>query len=80
MTTNDDVVVTLTTAMDTALADSNDHDPTFGISDGTSFIGFLTADKDGYGAASPCFNVEGDATNTNPLKRVQDNTGPKVSS
>ena len=27
--------------MDTALADSGDHDPTFGISDGTSFVGFI---------------------------------------
>ena len=59
LTTTDDVVVTLTIAMDTVLADSNDHDPTFGISDGTSFIGFRTVDKDNYHNHSPCFYTEG---------------------
>jgi len=41
VTTTDSVVVTLTIAMDTVLADSGDHDPIFGISDGTSFVGFI---------------------------------------
>ena len=78
--TTDDVVVTLTIAMDTALADSNDHDPIFGISDGTSFIGFQVVDKGNYHDHTPCFNIEGDTTNTNLINRVQDNTGPKVKS
>jgi len=80
LTTTDDVVVTLTIAMDTVLADSNDHDPTFGISDGTSFIGFGASDKDNYAGGVPCFNIEGDATNTNLINRVLDSTGPKVKS
>ena len=78
--TTDDVVVTLTIAMDTALADSNDHDPTFGISDGTSFIGFQVVDKDNYPSHSPCYNIEGDVTNTNLINRVRDITSPKVNS
>ena len=80
LTTADDLVVTLTIAMDTVLADSSDHDPVFGISDGTSFIGFMAADKDGYAGGSPCSNTEGDAINTNLHKRLQDATGPKVNS
>ena len=64
--------------MDTALADSTDHNPIFGISDGTSFIGFQTVDKDYYHNHSPCFNVEGDATNTNLINIAQDSTGPKM--
>ena len=32
--------------MDTTLADSGvDHDPSFGISDGTSFVGYEVIDK-----------------------------------
>ena len=50
------------------------------ISDGTSFIGFQTIDKDNYAGAVPCFNIEGDATNTRLINRVQDNTNPKVNS
>ena len=78
LTTTDDVVVTLTIAMDTALADSSDHDPTFGISDGISFIGFRTVDKINYHNHSPCFNVEGDTTNTNLLNTISDYASPKV--
>ena len=80
LTISDDVIITLTIAMDTTLADSSDHDPTFGISDGTSFIGFQVVDKDNYHDHTPCFNIEGDTTNTNLINRVQDNTGPKVKS
>ena len=80
LTATDSVVVTLTIAMDTVLADSSDHDPTFGISDGTSFVGFLVVDKGNYGNQSPCYNIEGDAINTNLNNRVQDSTGTKVNS
>ena len=80
LTATDSVVVKLTIAMDTVLADSGDHDPIFGISDGTSFIGFQAVDKDNYGTHSPCFNNEGDATNTYLNNRVSKSTGTKVSS
>ena len=80
LTTTNGVIVTLTIAMDTVLADSTDHDPIFGISDGTSFIGFQAIDKDNYAAGIPCFYNEGDAANTSLINRVQDSTGPKVNS
>ena len=80
LTATDSVVVKLTVAMDTVLADSSDHDPTLGISDGTSFIGFIAVDKDNYGSSSPCYNIEGDATNTNLNNRVYGSTGTKVNS
>ena len=42
------ISVTTTIAMDTALADSRDHDPTFKISDGKYLVGFVTDDKPNY--------------------------------
>ena len=60
LSTTDSVIVTITIAMDTALADSSDHDPTFSISDESSFIGFTQADKSNYCSQSPCFFMEGD--------------------
>ena len=80
LTSTDSVVVKLTIAMDTVLADSGDHDPIFGISDGTSFIGFYAVDKDNYRSSTPCYNIEGDATNTNLNNRISDTTGTKVNS
>ena len=53
LTATDSVVVTLTIAMDTALADSYDHDPIFGISEETSFIGFIVIDRRNYATEAP---------------------------
>ena len=39
----DSIIVKATVALDTELA-KGDHDPIFGISDGTSFIGFIAYD------------------------------------
>ena len=46
---NDCVGITITVAIDTVLGESTDHDPTFGVSDGTSFIGFTIPDVFDYG-------------------------------
>ena len=46
--------------MDTVLADSRDHDPLFGISDGKSFIGYVISDHRNYHDSSPCTKSEGD--------------------
>ena len=43
------ISVAMTIAMDTTLADSRDHDPSFGISDGKSFVGIQIPDKRTYG-------------------------------
>ena len=60
LTSTECISVTLTIAMDTALADGGDHDPIFGISDGKSFVGFLIADKGNYPTHSPCYSFEGE--------------------
>ena len=80
LTVTDSVVVTLTIAMDTVLADSGDHDPIFGISDGTSFIGFHAMDKDNYKDHTPCVYIEGDAINKTLNIRNRDITGTLVNS
>ena len=80
LTATDSVVVTLTIAMDTVLADSADHDPIFGISDGTSFIGFHVMDKDNYKDHTPCVYIEGDETNKTLNIGNRDITGTYVSS
>ena len=80
LTATDNVVVTLTVAMDTVLADSGDHDPSFGISDGTSFIGFIAVDKDNYAGEVPCYRREGDSTGNILQNILSDNTGMKVKS
>ena len=49
--------------MDTTLADSRDHDPLFGISDGESFVGYAIPYQGNYYGSSPCFNIEGDIIN-----------------
>jgi len=55
LTSTDSVTVTITIAVDNILASSEDHDPSFGISDGTSFVGFLAHDR----GSSPCNHYEG---------------------
>ena len=57
----DDVTITITVAMDTTWADSNDHDPIFGISDGENLFGFQTPDKNYYPNA-PCYGFQGRST------------------
>ena len=54
------ISVAITIAMDTALADSRDHDPSFGISDGKSFVGFILSDHRNYYEGPPCKISEGD--------------------
>ena len=47
--------------MDTTWADSNDHDPIFGISDGENLFGFQTPDNNYYPNA-PCYGFQGRST------------------
>ena len=72
LTTTDNVVVTLTVAMDTALADSSDHDPIFGISDGTSFVDFQVVNPGNYADHIPCYNIEGDSVDNILWNEVYD--------
>jgi len=73
------VTVTMTIAMDTTWADSNDHDPSFGISDGEKFIGFITVDKNNFDGSPPCYSNEGDNVN-NILIGDHDTSGPRPNS
>ena len=66
--------------MDTILADSNDHDPVFGISDGTSFVGFNIMDQANYINHTPCLYNEGDMVNMILSNMDRDITSTKVSS
>ena len=45
LTSTDSVMVTITITVDNILASSKDHDLSFGISDGTSFVGFVASDR-----------------------------------
>ena len=60
LTFTDSVTVTVTVAVDVSYASSNDHDPTIGISDGTSFIGAFVVDR----STTPCRIIGGDSNTT----------------
>ena len=75
LTSTDSVTVTITFAVDVSIASSNDHDPSVGISDGESFIGFKVHDR----AASPCDHYKGDS-NTGVLQNKNHIIGPVVTS
>ena len=79
LTSTDSVTVSVTIALDTTLADSSDHDISFGISDGISFIGFTAHDKGNYPTLSPCRKSEGQVVST-LLQSVQRGNGPVVTS
>ena len=79
LTSTDSITVTVTVALDKTLADSIDHDPVIGISDGENFIGFMMRDKGNYPTLSPCHNLEGKVM-PSLLKDVQRGSGPLVSS
>ena len=63
LTSTDCISVTITVAMNTTLADSRDHDPFFGISDGKSFVGFHVPDQRNYHNHPPCYPYEADNKN-----------------
>ena len=75
----DYVSVTVTIAMDTELANDKDHDPSFGISDGKSFVGFIAYDKSNYHDHSPCRHREG-KTSGGLLKNLIHTKGPFITS
>ena len=52
------VTVTMTVAMDTTWADSNDHDPSFGISDGEKCIGLIIIDKTYFPSSPLCYSIQ----------------------
>jgi len=63
LSSTDSVTVTITVAMDTKVANKEDQDPQFGISDEKSFIGFQIPDRGNYHKLSPCLGDEADIIN-----------------
>ena len=81
--TNDDsqsLTVTMTIAMNITWADANDHDPSFGISDGERVIGFIVVDKGNYANSPPCYSAEGDNVNDVLTNPAYDNSDPSPNS
>jgi len=53
------LTVEITVANDVSIGKVPDSDIRYGVSDGTRFIGFHTADRGNYGSHSPCYGMEG---------------------
>ena len=50
-------------SLDEDIGKKGDSDPTFGVSDGVSFVGFEMVDQQTYHLAAPCFGIEGTSGN-----------------
>ena len=70
----------MTIALDTVWADSRDHDPFFGVSNGKKFVGFCVVDKGNYAAGPPCYLTEADNINNVLENAVYNTAGPKPNS
>ena len=53
------LTVEITVAHDISIGQDADSDISYGVSDGTRFIGFETPDKSNYAKNLPCYGVEG---------------------
>ena len=53
------LTVEITVANDVSIGTSHDSDISYGVSDGTKFVGWHTPDKGNYGTHSPCYGMEG---------------------
>ena len=51
-------------SLDEDIGKKEDSDPSFGVSDGESFVGFEMVDESGYVTYSPCIGVEGTSGNS----------------
>ena len=58
------LTVDITVAHDISIGKGSDSDIRYGVSDGTTFIGFQTCDKGNYGTNSPCYGFEGKSGST----------------
>ena len=74
------LTVDITVAHDVSIGQGTDSDIRYGVSDGTRFIGFHTADKlnYGHGGVSPCFGLEAKSGSTLSSMRYESYT-PKPS-
>ena len=58
------LTVDITVAHDISIGQGSDSDISYGVSDGTRFIGFEACDKGNYGSNSPCYGLEGKSGST----------------
>ena len=56
---NTPLTISIVVANDVKIAQSTDSDPSYGLSDGTTFVGFRTPDEGSYDKRQPCFGLEG---------------------
>ena len=75
----DTVTVTIRSALDTTVAQTDDHDPIFGISDEKRFHGFQTLDVSDFPNYSPCYRMEGDVGEM-LLENRKQGGGPRTNS
>ena len=64
LTDDTPLTVEITVANDVSIGERTDSDITYGVSDGTNFIGFFTTDKRNYLDHSPCSGVEATSGDT----------------
>ena len=58
------ITLKIVLSLDEDIGRKEDSDPSFGVSDGESFVGFEMVDESNYGDFSPCFGVEGTSGNS----------------
>ena len=58
------ITLKIVLSLDEDIGKKEDSDPSFGVSDGESFVGFEMVDEKNYGRYSPCFGIEGISGNS----------------
>ena len=62
--TDSSLTLKIVLSLDEDIGKKEDSDPSLGVSDGESFVGFEMVDETNYGLYSPCFGVEGASGNS----------------
>lgn len=61
------LAVVITVANDVSIFQSSDSDISYGLTDGLSFTGFETPDRNNYNSWPRCYGIEGTKTGASPL-------------
>ena len=72
------LTVEITVAHNVDIGNNGESDITYGVSDGTKFVGFQTPDRGNYGTHAPCYGMEG-ASGGALSSRQRDAVTPKPS-
>ena len=72
------VTVKIVVSLDEDIGQKNDNDPKFGVSDGVSFLGFMTVDRDNLsGGYAPCYGTEVTSGNSLTVTRAGNKYFPR---